>query len=74
MIGNSDTASDLYKVFHRSSTRNLLYLQTRVAALKQKQNNFDQEDYEFCIKNWDSRFHDEDDILDSASSPSRELV
>jgi hypothetical protein len=74
MIGNSDAASDLYKVFHRSSTRNLLYLQTRVAALNQKQNNFDQEDYEFCIENWDSRFHDEDDILDNVFSPSRELL
>jgi hypothetical protein len=74
VTGNIDTASDLYTVFHRSSTRNLLYLQTRVAALQQKQIKFDQEDYKFRIKNWDSRFHDEDDILDNFFSPSNDLL
>jgi hypothetical protein len=74
VTGNIDTTSDLYKVFHRASTRNLLYLQTRVAALQQKQIKFDQEDYKFRIKNWDSRFHVEDEILDNFFSPSKELL
>jgi hypothetical protein len=46
----TDTGSGIYKLFHKSSTRNLLYLQSRVAALQAKQGEFDQEDYEICVK------------------------
>jgi hypothetical protein len=74
VTGNIDTTSDLYKIFHRASTRNLLYLQTRVAALQQKQIKFDQEYYKFRIKNLDSRFHAEDEILDNFFSPSKKHI
>jgi hypothetical protein len=69
-----DKASDLYKIFHRSSNRNLLYLQTRVASLERKQHEFDREDYRFRIKDWGTHFKSEDEALDNYSSPRREIL
>jgi len=50
VTGNIDKASDIFKTFHRSSTRNLLYLQSRVAALQEKQARFDQADYNYRLR------------------------
>ena len=55
VTGNNDKVSDVYKVFHRSSTRNLLYLQSRVAALQDRQARFDREDYRYRLPDCDAK-------------------
>jgi hypothetical protein len=56
VTGNCDKASDVYKAFHRSSTRNLLHLQTRVAAIEAKQSELDSEDFKFGLFDCDTEF------------------
>jgi len=73
VTGNSDKASDIFKVFHRSSTRNLLYLQSRVAALQEKQTCFDREDYKYRLKQTYAEVKDSDaDLINLYYQPSKE--
>jgi hypothetical protein len=41
-----DKAASIFKTFHKLSSRNLLYLQSRLAVLQDRQERYDQEDYE----------------------------
>jgi hypothetical protein len=58
ITGNIDETSDVFKIFQRSAVRNLLYLQSRVAALQAKQARFDLEDYNSCRREYDLNLFD----------------